>query len=34
MLVAEVLPILVLLFTLPVGRSTVFVKVEKPNGRL
>jgi hypothetical protein len=25
---------LVLLVTLPVGRSTVFMKLEKPNGRL
>jgi hypothetical protein len=25
---------LVLLVTLPVGRSTVFIKLEKPNGRL
>jgi hypothetical protein len=25
---------LVLLVTLPVGRSTMFIKLEKPNGRL
>jgi hypothetical protein len=25
---------LVLLDTLPMGRSTVFIKLEKPNGRL
>jgi hypothetical protein len=25
---------LVLLVTLPMGRSTVFIKLEKPNGRL
>jgi hypothetical protein len=25
---------LVLLVTLPVGRSTVFINLEKPNGRL
>jgi hypothetical protein len=25
---------LVLLVTLPVGRGTVFIKLEKPNGRL
>jgi hypothetical protein len=32
-LVAEVLD-LVLLVTLPLGRGTVFIKLEKPNGRL
>jgi hypothetical protein len=32
-LVAEVLD-LVLLVTLPLGRCTVFIKLEKPNGRL